>query len=233
MDYNHIQTTDADAFVEEATSFLLLRMQQSIEDYGKCILGLSGGSTPKPIYEGVGSRGSGVGIDWSKVFIFLVDERYIAASDDDSNQKLIRETLLKNCDIPESNLIFPNTEVPLEDCITDYEQRLAQLLSEGIPHMITLGMGDDGHIASLFPPVNDRAFTDHLVIHTQTVKFAVKERISTTFVVLLSATDKIFFLKGDAKKAVWDEMVESEDDVERWPAKAVLQMGGVTVVSLF
>jgi len=227
VNYDHIQTTDDSSFVEEATGFLLLRMQQSIDEYGKCILGLSGGSTPKPIYEELGHGN----LDWSKVYIFLVDDRYVAADDDDSNQKLVRETLLKNCDIPESNLIFPNTEVPLEDCITDYEQRLAQLLSEGIPHMITLGMGDDGHIASLFPPVSDRAFTDHLVIHTQTEKFAVKDRISSTFVVLLSATDKIFFLKGDAKKAVWDEMLESEEEVDRWPAKAVLKMGGVTVVS--
>lgn len=231
MDYEEITTTNADEFTTKSVSLLAERLEQNIEEFGHAILGLSGGSTPKPIYTELGKAN----LDWSKVSIFLVDDRYIDPTDNDSNQKLVRETLLVNADIPESQIIFPNTLSPLEDCIAIYEQKLAQLLSQGIPHIVTLGLGEDGHIASLFPPVPAEGYADRLVIHTTTDTFAVHDRISTTMVVIGSADRKIFFLKGEGKQFVWNEMMQSDatEDMDRWPARAALALGGGVVVTQF
>tara|TARA_Y100000310_G_C20505600_1_gene726254 strand:- start:48 stop:743 length:696 start_codon:yes stop_codon:yes gene_type:complete len=231
MNFDGIQATSEEEFVALGTELLVERLTQSIEEFGHAIIGLSGGSTPKPIYEELGKQP----IDWDKVTVFLVDDRYVEADDDDSNQKLVRDTLLRNAAIPEEQIIFPNTTIPINECIDDYEQRLAEVLSKGIPHIVTLGLGEDGHIASLFPPVPSEGYGDRLVIHTTTDAFAVRDRISTTMVVIGSADRKIFFLKGEQKKFVWDEMMSSdaEEDMDRWPARAALALGGGVVVTLF
>lgn len=227
MDYMIRSTASAEDFVKKATDTLVTYIDLCIGKYGHCILGLAGGNTPKPIYTALGKAD----VDWSNVSIFLTDERYIDAEDADSNQNMVRETLLKNAKIPEENIVFPDTSLPIDECMSDYEVRLATLLSKGIPHIVTLGMGDDGHITSLFPPLEDAAFGDHLVIHTQTDQFAVKDRISTTMVVLLSAQVKLFLLSGKSKKVMWEEMETAEFDPYRYPAQAVLKIGGAEVIT--
>ena len=231
MNFDHVTAASDEDFVVQGVTVLKERIVQSIEEFGSAIVGLSGGSTPKAIYTALGKED----IDWSKVYLFLVDDRYIDKDDADSNQKLIRDTLLMHAAIPEEHILFPNTTLDLEECIADYEAKLAELLSKGIPHIVTLGLGSDGHIASLFPPVPEEGYGDHLVIHTETDDFAVHDRISTTMVVIGSADRKIFFLKGKEKEVIWDEMMQSQDaeDMDRWPAKAALQLGGGVVVSMW
>lgn len=227
MDFDYIQTTSNEEFIQEGIAILAERIHQSIDEFGRAIVGLSGGSTPKPIYEGLGN----CAIPWEKVSIFLVDDRYVPAHHPDSNQKLVRDTLLKHASIPAQQILFPDTGKPLDECVLHYDLMLAGMLSAGIPHIVTLGMGDDGHIASLFPPVPDAAYADRLVLHTVTDTFAVHDRISTTMVIIGSANSKIFFVKGKEKKRVWDEMMAAEDDMNRWPARATLALGGGVVVS--
>lgn len=229
MDFQTTHTSSDQQFIEQGVRVLTERLTQSIDEFGGAILGLSGGSTPKPMYEELGKQK----IDWSKVTVFLVDDRYIDPMHEDSNQRLVHETLLKHADIPESHLLFPDTSLPIDDCIANYEQDLAQILSKGIPHTVTLGLGQDGHIASLFPPVPASGYGDRLVIHTETDAFTVHDRISTTMVVIGSADRKVFFLKGEAKKFVWEEMMQGDgtDDMDRWPARAALALGGGVVVT--
>ena len=263
MEPTIITATDDADFCAQGVTCLKNGMTAAIADHGRCILGLSGGSTPKPTYETLGS----MKIDWSKVWIFLVDDRYIRADDPNSNQFLLRSTLLKNAPIPESQIIFPDTSLPLSKCIDLYDRQITDLLRRGPPDIVTVGMGDDGHIASLFPPLGDDAFGPKLAIHTttpsthstssgsprasrgatnsrsgpalgsearargegpsgprtagQAPKFAVKDRISVTLPVLTKARQSVFFLKGPSKKAVWDDMMKSNEDERRWPAKAL------------
>jgi 6-phosphogluconolactonase/glucosamine-6-phosphate isomerase/deaminase len=108
-----------------------------------------------------------------------------------------------------------------------------ELFRKGPVEIVTLGLGEDGHIASLFPPLNDLAFGEKLVIHTQTDRFAVKDRISVTMHLLQDARSHIFFLKGAGKKKVWDEMMGSDEEEQRWPAKAILELERSTVVGMW
>ncbi|MBU0766854.1 6-phosphogluconolactonase [Patescibacteria group bacterium] len=232
----HIRTTTNQEFITEGVRILKEFIQNAISKHGRCMLGLSGGSTPKKIYEALGKEE----IDWSKVIIFLVDERYIAPDDEKSNQKLIRETLLKNASIPETNILFPDTTLPLEECVSDYASKIKEMIDKQgyLPDIVTLGLGEDGHIASLFPPVqqstinNQQSTAKSLVLHTQTDKFDVKDRITLTLNAIASAQNHIFFLKGEGKKKVWEKMIASDEDEKRWPAKRVLESGATTVVTL-
>jgi len=229
---NEIRTQSEPEFISAGMRVLKASILRSLDERGGCMLGLSGGSTPKPIYEQLGKED----IDWSKVFIFLVDERYIEPNDEHSNQKLVRETLLKSAAVPEVNIIFPDITLPLADCVNDYTTRIKEMIdTQGyLPDIVTLGLGEDGHIASLFPPVSDEALSDkHFVLHTQTDQFDVKDRITLALNVIAASQNHIFFLKGDEKKRVWEEMMKSEEDDKRWPAKRVLESEATTVVTLW
>lgn len=225
MDYARIITENENEFVQGSVIVLSSLINAAILQNGACLLGLSGGSTPKKIYEELGKSDE---IDWGKVWVCLVDERYTPADSDDSNQKLVRETLLKNADVPQENLLFPDTSLPIIDCVEQYNEALANVK----PNVLTLGLGEDGHTASLFPPVMDQAFerTKH-VIHTTTDAFAVHDRISMTLPTIGRAGSKIFLLKGEQKQAVWEDMEQSQEGRERWPAKEVIKSGGVTLIA--
>ncbi|MBU0458578.1 6-phosphogluconolactonase [Patescibacteria group bacterium] len=217
-----IPTTSQKDFVRQGVQSLKESITHAFEKHGSCCLGLSGGSTPRPIYEELGKED----IDWSKVTVFLTDERYVLPDDEDSNQKMVTDTLLKHASVPHSNLIFPDTSLPIDDCIGDYSEQLKKMIddSEWLPDVITLGLGTDGHIASLFPPVPEIAMTDLcFALHTTTDNFEVPDRISLALNVIGSASDHIFFLKGEDKKKVWEEMMESGEGESRWPAKRILE----------
>jgi 6-phosphogluconolactonase len=220
-------TTDA-SFVAYGLTLLIQGIEAAIDDHGVCMLGLSGGSTPRPIYEALGKETE---IDWHKVWLFLVDERHVSPANGDSNTKLVYDTILQGAGSADIQFCAPDTSLPAEACAAEYDKRLKKLFDDVTgPDIVTLGLGDDGHIASLFPPVADAGFGPGRAIHTVTDRFAVRDRISVTLPVLKAANQKMFFLKGEAKAKVWTEMLASTEPPTRWPAKDVMASGGVTVL---
>ncbi|KAJ4462837.1 putative glucose-6-phosphate dehydrogenase-6-phosphogluconolactonase [Paratrimastix pyriformis] len=199
-------------------------MDGCIRTHGECILGLSGGSTPRKVYETLGA--SAPSFDWSKVTVFLVDER-ITTNPADMNAQLVRDSLLKEM-TPRTpaRVIFPSTSLDSSGCVRDYNQRLVPLEGKTDRMVLVLGMGPDGHIASLFPPVDTALVTaaarNQESIHTEApAQFAVHDRITIT-TWLCRAAHRIFLTKGRDKKALWDAMLASPEGPERWPAKMVL-----------
>jgi len=230
MHLNPISAESEEEFVSESVRVLTEAIKRAFEKHDSCMLGLSGGSTPRPIYEALGKED----LDWSKISIFLVDERYVLPDHKDSNQKMVSETLLKDADIPESNIYFPDTTLPIEECMEDYSSKIKGMIDAHgwLPDVFALGMGPDGHIASIFPPVPEEALTDqNFVLHTTTDEFAVHDRITLTLNVIAAAQEHVFFLKGEDKKQMWEEMMESEEDERRWPAKRILEGPNVSVIS--
>ena len=237
--YTHINTASEEEFVEKTVAVLTQWVQEicekqdvhdihsHISEYS-CTIGLSGGSTPRPVYEALGRAK----LPWKKIRLFLADERYVPADDPDSTQHMIRETLLKHAHIPSKNIIFPDTTLTLHSCITEYQKAFLHLCKNHPPDICILGLGPDGHITSLFPPLRDATFSEEkLVIHTTTDQFAVHDRISLTLPALTQAKKFIFLLKGEEKRQTWHTMLESGEDERRWPAKYILEQGNVTVVS--
>lgn len=219
--------------------------------YAKAVIGLSGGATPRPVYAAIGraalavrtrQAGDRVGdqtvkkptycdsdvlqemcdeIDWERVIVFLVDERYVGSQHPDSNQHMIYGELLRHDPrqeqlIPDKNVYFPNTSLPLEACVDDYKKRLRELLVVcGRADVVTLGLGEDGHVASWFPAslttsqLQGTCSQDApLVAHTTTERFSVRDRITVSVALICSATLKVFYLNGANKAILWRELSE-------------------------
>jgi len=209
---NIIQANTTEEFVSTSTEWISGVISEAIRDNGKATVGLSGGSTPKPIYTMLAINKY---ISWEKVQFFLTDERYIPANHEDSNQKMIRETLLTR-EAKDAEFFAPKTELLLSKCVEDYASTMKSFTH---PDLVILGMGDDGHIASLFPPVPPEAFGPALVLHTETAHFAVKDRISVTFPALLHAKKRLFLLTGKTKRELLKKMQSENEDVSLYPAQ--------------
>ncbi len=140
-----INSKAADLFVAAA--------QKAIAEKGQFTAVLTGGSSPAGIYKLLASDAYKTKIDWSKVFIFWGDERWVPLNDDLSNAKMSYATLLSHVAIPSENIfeMYKDGVTP-EDFAVTYEQSIRNVLGdEGKFDLILLGMGDDGHTASLFP----------------------------------------------------------------------------------
>lgn len=209
MDVITLDTTEQ--FVRTAAAWISAAITKAQHNGGTITIGLSGGSTPKPIYVLLSTE---LGIDWKRVTFFLVDERYVPSDHADSNAKMLNETLLTH-EAANAHCILPDTTLPLPECIQEYEAKIAKLK----PEMVILGMGDDGHIASLFPPVGPQAYGPQSVIHTTTDRFAVHDRISVTFPVLLKAEQRLFLVTGEKKAALLKTMQKDNEDVSMYPAQ--------------
>jgi len=229
LQYQHVDTTGKD-ITEVGSSWLEERIVKAISERGIAIVGLSGGSTPGPIYERLGQSTK---IDFSKLYVFSVDERHIADTEKDSNTHLVRSTLLKAGKMTESNFVHPDTSLPVEQTITDYDEQLKKLFSKGVPDVVCLGLGPDGHLASLFPPVDIAAASgsDKLVLHTTTEKFAVFDRITINLTAIRKGREHVFFMKGADKLKVWNEMISQPGQHGRWPAQTVIEDGNTTLVA--
>jgi len=226
--YRHIPVKSAPEFIDRSSVELEQAILDAIEEKGRCILGLSGGSTPRPIYEALGKLKA---IEWHKVTVFLVDERYVPENHAESNQNMIQGTLLKHASIPERQIIFPDTSLEFEECVEDYDFRIDQLLQDGID-VVALGLGEDGHIASLFPGDIDAILEkEKVVLHSTTDTFVIKDRITVTLPVLQSAQRTFFFLMGAKKKKIFAEVISENEDPVEYPAHALLATGNTVWVT--
>ncbi len=226
---HHLTLTSSDStFVSTAVSKIAEVITAAIKDHGNAIVGLSGGSTPRPVYEALAKSEL---IDWSKVTFFLVDERYCPAMSEESNQKMVKDSWIRQAH-HDVTFIFPDTSLPIDQCIAKYAKDLKEFWAQHLPDLMILGMGDDGHIASLFPPLTDIALSDErLVIGTTTDRFAVHDRISISLNAICAAEHPIILLKGTEKKKVWEEMMQSKENERRWPMKRVMEVGNVEVIA--
>lgn len=136
-----------------AAALFVSAAQKAIAEKGKFTVVLTGGSSPAGIYKLLASDDYKTKIDWSKVYIFWGDERWVPLNDDLSNAKMSYAALLSHVPIPKANIfeMYKDGVTP-EDYAITYENSIREVLgNEGKFDLILLGMGDDGHTASLFP----------------------------------------------------------------------------------
>ena len=152
---------------------------------------------------------------------------------------MIKNTLLKSGNVKEAQFVYPNTDLPIIECIKDYERKLNELIEKNGTenkkvHVVTLGIGPDGHIASLFPPVNiDESIGEGRILQTQTERFDVKDRISISLPRITSASSQVFFMKGAEKLQMLKEMSSDQQNYSRWPAMSVVSSGNSVFVTDF
>jgi 6-phosphogluconolactonase len=210
MDYENMERMmyrfETKELLEDSLADELLKvLAESIEKYGNATLLLSGGSTPKGLFNKLSERK----FPWEYITIGLVDERFVNNSSEYSNEKLIRETLIQN-EAKEATFI-PMVYDDLDE-ITNLE--LAQKAYEKLERLdaVILGMGDDGHTASIFPndPVSEIAVnTQELIVSTKAPN-SPTNRITCSLKFLQGSKRTFLFFTGENKLKVLNESVDKK-----------------------
>ncbi len=174
----------------------------SIQERGAFHLALAGGSTPGPVYELLAEVPD---IDWKRTRVFWSDERCVPPDHADSNYRLAREALLDRLPQPPGFAARMPGELPPEQAAGTYEETIREIVpadESGLPRfdLILLGMGDDGHTASLFPGSEALNVTDLLVVADYVSKFG-SYRLTFTYP-LLNASRHVLILVSGASKAI-------------------------------
>ncbi|HSU68701.1 MAG TPA: 6-phosphogluconolactonase, partial [Tepidisphaeraceae bacterium] len=124
---------------------------QAIEAHGKFSVVLSGGHTPKAMFELLSQEPFRSQVTWEKVEVFFGDERCVPPESEESNYRMARESLLANVPIPGDNVYRIRGEIAPQEAAIEYGQMLKEKFGDGGLDLVMLGMGPDGHTASLFP----------------------------------------------------------------------------------
>jgi 6-phosphogluconolactonase len=187
---------------------------ERIEIRGYFTVGLSGGKTPIVFYQKLAEWENKS--FWMRTHVFLVDERFVPFDDKDSNYRMLREKLLGKILIPQENIHpIPTGKGSLEDLAREYEKDLKSFfkLSKGqFPNfdLILLGIGEDGHTASLFPRSKALSKRNHLTA-TVVVDEMRHDRITLTLPVINHAEHVIFFVRGANKAPVLKRIIAGDD----------------------
>ncbi|MEM6910132.1 MAG: 6-phosphogluconolactonase [Verrucomicrobiota bacterium] len=197
-------------FVPDAVAFIEQAATEAIASRGEFRLSLSGGGTPAPVYAALAKRP----LDWNQVIVTFGDERMVPADHEESNFRMARETLLGQIDIPEANVLRMRGELDPAEAAKAYEQALREKAGpEGIfrHDLILLGLGGDGHTASLFPESKGLTEQDRWVIPNFVEKFDTW-RLTFTYPLLNAARAVAFLLRGDGKKEVAEEVRQGQNN---------------------
>jgi 6-phosphogluconolactonase len=208
----------ARAFVEGAAS--------AIAERGRFAVALAGGSTPKSTYE-VLARDHAGDVDWPNVHVFFGDERAVPPDHEDSNYRMAREALLDH--VPVGSVHRMRGELPPDGAAASYERDLKEFFGEVPPvlDLVMLGIGEDGHTASLFPETPALGITDRLAVANPVAKLDTT-RLTLTVTVLNAAREVRFLVAGEGKAEALAEILEGEADPRQYPAKLVRLPGGPT-----
>jgi 6-phosphogluconolactonase len=186
-------------------------------------IALSGGSTPKIVFDELAANFQ-KDINWQGVHLYWGDERCVDPSDDDSNYKMTVEHLISKIKIPEENIhrIKGENEPPYE------AKRYAELLNKNLPKsndipsfdLVILGMGDDGHTASIFPHEIELWYSEkycEVAIHPD----SGQNRVSITGQLINNAVTVAFLVTGESKAEKVDEILNKKGDYKKYPASLV------------
>jgi 6-phosphogluconolactonase len=178
---------------------------------------LSGGSSPKALYHLLPDTIK----DWSNVYLFLGDERSVPMTHDDSNQKMINDTLISNIEIPRENIFFPDTMKPLDQSFKEYDKLLSNFLKEkGKIDTTLLGLGDDAHTLSLFP--HTKALSDKSLYTQNYVAKLSSWRLTGTYELLNNSENIYFLVIGKNKENAINAIFGKECDHQSYPAQRIL-----------
>ena len=198
-----------------AAEVIARKIHAAVQARGLCTMALSGGSTPGPVYEELGESDLAAKIPWSQIEIYFADERNVPLDHPESNYRLVKETLLKSH--PESlgrMFRMPADAADRALAARRYARRLPDPLD-----LLVLGMGADGHTASLFPG------SPALVVHDRAV-VAASGRVSLTDAALNRSAQVLFLVAGAQKAAALAAVLEGPPAAQQFPAQLIRPESG-------
>ena len=211
--------SDKQEVASEFSNFFAEKVKESDSFH----VALSGGSTPKIVFDVLANE-FGSDLDWNKVHFYWGDERCVPPTDDESNYKMTVEHLLSKIEIPEENIHRIKGENEPKGEAVRYSEVIEQYLSEsnGIPtfDLVILGMGDDGHTASIFPHEIDLWHSEktcEVAVHPD----SGQRRITITGKIINAAATVAFLVTGEGKAEKVGEIVRGTGSFKDYPATLV------------
>jgi 6-phosphogluconolactonase len=219
-------SADAHELAERAAATVAAVVDEAVRRRGRCALVLSGGHTPRGVYEQLASTHR-TGLPWSHLHVFWGDERYVAPGAPASNFRMAREALLDHVPIPPGHVHpMPTQASSPEAAAREYEELIRAEARDRHTafDLVLLGLGEDGHTASLFPHSKALQETARWVVAT-TVPADPPTRLTLTLPALTSA-DRIFVLvSGSTKSRALARVLDPTSDAADYPAAALRSAG--------
>jgi 6-phosphogluconolactonase len=225
---------DAAAVARAAAERFVASARDAIADHRRFSVALSGGSTPRALYSLLAARPYHDQVDWSRVWVFWGDERTVPPTDPESNYRMAREAMLYHVPIPTTQVFRMHGEhADPEKAAALYEVdlRRAFALAPGeVPRfdLILLGMGPDGHTASLFPHTAALHVADRLVVANHVEKLATW-RLTLTAPVINNAAQVDFLVVGADKASALARVLQGPRDPDELPSQLVAPADGETI----
>ena len=224
---------DDKALAERAAGLIYDAAREAITARGRFTFALTGGSGPKQTYQLL-AHATPEQMDWSKVFIFLGDERFVPYDHKDSNFGMCRKILIDHVPVPKDQVLpIPTNTKTMEEAAAQYAETLSRVFglpTTGAPpalDMILLGMGDDGHCASLFPGLPSLKVDDSWTLSTPPgTQPPPVNRVSVTFPVLNGARNVLFLVQGEKKARAVQQVLQGGAPVIVHPSAGVQPTDG-------
>lgn len=214
---------------EEAAQLISSTAADAIQQRGMFSLALSGGSTPKGLFQLLATPAWRHQIDWSKTHVFWGDDRYVPHTDPRSNFRMTKEALLDHVPISPNNVHPVPTDLPPDEAALHYEQTLRQVLGEAsdVPQLDLnlLGLGENGHTASLFPyrPI---LHEDKRLVASDFIPEVNMHRITMTAPMINAGRRIVFLVAGESKADVVCDVITGPQQPEQLPAQLIIPAHG-------
>ena len=225
---------DGDDLAARAADLVVRTAEAAVRARGRAMLALAGGSTPKATYGLLVQPARRERIDWARTYLFFGDERFVPPGDPSSNLVMVEQALLAPAAVPAGHAFaVPTRLATAAAAAAAYAALLAAAFgigeADGPPRfdLVLLGLGEDGHTASLFPGAAALSVTDRWVVASPpgTLPPPV-ERVTLTFPVLNAARAVLFLVSGASKAAALRDVLEGRPTREQRPAAGVRPADG-------
>jgi 6-phosphogluconolactonase len=207
---------DSKALIEAEAERIVTIASESIAMRGRCLLALAGGSTPRPLYQRLAEPLYASRVDWSRTHLFWGDERCVPPYHPDSNYRMTREALIEHVPLPPENVHRIQGEKDPSEGAADYERVLRHFFGAGpIPtrsfDLVLLGMGADGHTASIFPGTAAVSEENLWAISVHVERPHPMWRVTLTPMVFNASGNVTFLVTGSDKATRLEEVLEEAD----------------------
>lgn len=207
---------DRAALVERALALVVERIQAAVAERGQCYIALAGGSTPKPLYEALAKAN----LPWPQLHVFWGDERYVPIDHPDSNAGMAKAAWLDQVAIPPAQIHAVPTDADTTAAAADqYQTTLETVMGDSpIFDVVLLGMGDDGHTASLFPHTPALGVSDRWVTVGNK---GDNPRITFTVPLINQSRCVLFLVSGANKQPALEAVFTETADSNAYPSRLI------------